>query len=62
MEQAPLVAGQIVIQPLAGIPRQDQVQGIPEDFLQVQVQRPRRPVEIDIGVEVQAGIQKTAER
>ena len=60
-EETPLVAVQIRIQSLGGIRGQDQVHRLPEDLLEVEVERPGRPVEIDVGIEVQPRIQKAAE-
>jgi len=58
----PLVATQIRVQILTGTRRQDQIHRLPENLLKMEVQRPGRPVEVDVGVEIQSRVQKTAER
>ena len=62
MEKAPLVAGEVIIEPSDGVPGKQDVQRDPKDLLQVKIEGPGGPMEVDVGIEVQPGVQEAAER
>ncbi|MCG6537923.1 MAG: hypothetical protein L7F78_25210, partial [Syntrophales bacterium LBB04] len=61
LKQSPFIETQIGLQGQSGIEGKNDVQRVAKYLLQMQIQRPGGPMEIDIRIKIQPGIQKTAQ-
>ncbi len=62
LQQGPLGHVEVGLELLVQVEGKDQLHGLPEDLLQVEVDAPRGAVIVDVGVEVEPGVQEHDER